>query len=284
MNPSAPPAPDPLAAFMAMLAEPARHEDGGAGIAVVVAHPDDETIGIGGHLQGLKGVSIVHVTDGAPRDLADARAYGFDDWQSYAAARRGELEAALAEAGLEPDCLVGLGFPDKEAARHLPELARELASLLAKAETRYVCTHPFEGGHPDHDATAFAIHAACHQLRREGRAPPTIIEMTFYHAGPDGPVFQDFSAEPQAGGLEVWLADEAYGRKQRMLACHRTQQRILAPFVRREERFRMAPAYDFHALPNGGHLYYEALPLGFSGADWLQLARAAGDELELDRP
>jgi len=43
----------------------------------VVAHPDDETVGAGALLDRLDDVVVVHVTDGAPRDLADARSAGW---------------------------------------------------------------------------------------------------------------------------------------------------------------------------------------------------------------
>src|SRR3954469_18766827 len=57
-------------------------------IAVVVAHPDDEAIGAGAVLRGFRDVTIVHVTDGAPRDDGYAGSKGFASRAEYAAARR----------------------------------------------------------------------------------------------------------------------------------------------------------------------------------------------------
>jgi LmbE family N-acetylglucosaminyl deacetylase len=271
-----------LAEFAALLLGAASNGSDGAEILIVVAHPDDETIGIGGHLAGLRGARIVHVTDGAPRDLDDARAHGFETWQDYAKARHRELQAALAAAGLPSTALTSLGYPDKQAAGNLSSLARELTGLLADSHVSFVCTHPYEGGHPDHDATAFAVPAACHLLRRKGRRVPAVVEMAYYSAGPEGAVLQDFNGGPDC--IELHLTEAAFERKQCMLACHRTQRRTLAPFTARVERFRMAPAYDFLALPNNGRLYYEALRLGFEPAGWLHAAAAAHEELRLGRP
>jgi LmbE family N-acetylglucosaminyl deacetylase len=274
---------DPLVGFLRRIKREASDAKADSGIAIIVAHPDDETIGIGGHLFRLDGAMIVHVTDGAPRDLVDGKLHGFTNWQDYAVARRREVELALAEAGFSPQALVSLGFADKEAVRHLSGLTLRLASFLSETRPRYLCTHAFEGGHPDHDATAFATCAACDLLRqREGQAP-LVIEMPFYHAGTDGPVFQEFCAGPPIPSIAIELANAVYERKRRMLACHWTQRDVLAPFVSRHERFRIAPPYDFRALPNGGRLYYEALPFGFTGLDWLQSARRATAALGLER-
>lgn len=67
-----------------------------ARVAVVGAHPDDETIGAGAQLARLRRLTLVHVTDGAPRNGRDAAAAGFADPRAYAEARRAELDAALA--------------------------------------------------------------------------------------------------------------------------------------------------------------------------------------------
>ncbi len=135
------------------------------GVAVVVAHPDDETIGCGGQLGRLEGITLVHVTDGAPRNLRDTRAHGFATPEAYAAARRQELETAAGIAGIGPEALIGLGVPDQQAAFRLADLARRLAALFSEREIAVVLTHACEGGHPDHDAVAFAVHAACRLSR-----------------------------------------------------------------------------------------------------------------------
>ncbi|MBV9633043.1 MAG: PIG-L family deacetylase [Methylobacteriaceae bacterium] len=251
----------------------------GRNAMLVVAHPDDETIGIGGHLSLLEGITVVLVTDGAPLNLHDARAHGFATRHDYARARRRELEAAMAEAGVPPQALVGLGIPDQEAARQLPALSRTLAALFRGHDTRLVFTHSYEGGHPDHDAACLAVHAACRLVGAHGRIPPVLIEMPYYHAGPSGMVAQRFTPEPIIADIVLPLDDRSWALKRRMLARHETQQQTLAVFASQVERFRQAPSYDFNVLPNGGSLYYERLPWSFDGNDWRRLAQAAMNEL-----
>src|SRR3954471_13940463 len=122
-------------------------------VAVILAHPDDETLGCGALLSRLPNVTIVHVTDGAPRNGADAARHGFPSPYEYAAARWCELAAAVGLAGIDPDRLVGLDIADQAVVHNLAAVARRLVPVLKRAET--ALTHACEGGHPDHDATAF---------------------------------------------------------------------------------------------------------------------------------
>ena len=62
---------------------------------IVVAHPDDETIGMGAQLCRFDDALLVQVTDGAPRDGHDAAAHGFATLADYAAARRARAGGAL---------------------------------------------------------------------------------------------------------------------------------------------------------------------------------------------
>jgi LmbE family N-acetylglucosaminyl deacetylase len=248
---------------------------------IVVAHPDDETIGCGGQLARFSDITIVHVTDGAPKNGIDAAKLGYSGPEDYAAARRRELEAAMHLAGIGSDRLVALGWSDQGAALHLPEVARELVARLADAEC--VITHAYEGGHPDHDACAFAVHAACTRLRRRGSAP-AIIEMPFYRAGPEGWGVHTFIPYPQTEEIVVDLDTDERARKRAMFACHLTQIEVLARFPIEQERFRQAPKYDFLRLPNDGALLYERENWGMTGERWLALAGAALAELELQEP
>ena len=57
-----------------------------------------------------------------------------------------------------------------------------LASLFERHGTRAVLTHPYEGGHPDHDSVAFCVRAAVRLLARGGGGDaPEVAEMAFYH-------------------------------------------------------------------------------------------------------
>jgi LmbE family N-acetylglucosaminyl deacetylase len=157
-------------------------------IVIIVAHPDDETIGLGAQLGRFDDALLVHVTDGAPRDGEDARNYGFASVADYAAARQAELAAALRAGGAARLRGLVLGIPDKEAGHDLAGLARRIAGMLRAEAAACVFTHAYEGGHPDHDSAAFAVHAAC----RLAASPPAIIEMPFYHRS-DGRIPSCFS-------------------------------------------------------------------------------------------
>jgi LmbE family N-acetylglucosaminyl deacetylase len=251
-------------------------------VAIIVAHPDDETIGIGGQLPRLEGVTILHITDGAPRSMTDAAAHGFASPQAYAAARRQELEAAMALAGIVPEALVSLDVPDQDASNHLVEITARIAEFLQNRGIEIVVTHAFEGGHPDHDATAFAVHGAARQLGRRGMAP-AIVEVPLYHLGLSGWTVQRFVTEAGRETL-VTLSDEQRRLKQAMLDAHVTQRQVLSRLATDVERFRLAPAYDFGTLPNEGRLLYDLYGWGMTGARWHALARAALDELAVQEP
>ncbi len=234
------------------------HDEAPGRAVVVVAHPDDESVGLGGHLAALKPSAVVCVTDGAPRRLPDAAA--------LAERRHEELCAALDAAGLGRDVLRMLGTPDQEAIFRCAEVAGALRRIMDELRPDAVFTHAYEGGHPDHDATALATHVALAGLP----AHPALLEFASYNASgllrflPDG-----------RRVVELALSDERRELKARLVACHASQREVLAPFPFDRECVRLAPDYDFRAPPHSGRLHYERYDWGVNGPRWRELAAEA---------
>ena len=243
------------------------------GAMLVFAHPDDETIALGARLGRFAHAAIVHATDGAPRNGEDSRAHGFPTLDAYRRARQDETRCVLTDAGIPVEQLVCLGIPDQEAALCLPQLTGQIARLIAERRPEVIFTHPYEGGHPDHDACAFAVHAAIGQL--EGTLP-LIVEAPFYHLGSQGMTTGEFlSGANVHSELTLPLTSMEQEAKRRRLACFRTQQHTLQAFQIREEHFRIAPRYDFRLPPHPAPVFYDQYPWGMTSQRFCELALEA---------
>ena len=264
------------------IGDPRRDAIAASDVAVVIAHPDDETIGCGAQLGRLRGRIVILVTDGAPRNGTDARRSGFATPEAYAAARHNELLVALRHAGVSADALTRLNVPDQQAALHLVDIARQLVDCFSRCRIHVILTHAYEGGHPDHDATAFAVHAAAALLARAGH-PISIIEMPLYRAGPEGPARQSFPTDSGTSEIAVVVDERWRVLKEKMVAAHASQQAVLRDFSLEIEKFRLTSAHDFTKLPNEGRLLYETMPWGMTGERWLELTAAALRELGIGR-
>lgn len=243
-----------------------------APVCVVVAHPDDETLGLGGRLARFARLRLIHLTDGSPEDPSDARRLGFADRQAYARARAEELDKALDLLGVAPE-RTALNLPDQGVVDHLPQLIACLRRVLQDAAI--VITHAYEGGHPDHDAAALAVQAACGGLS----AAPARLEFAGYHLGEEGRVVGRFW--PEAGRPEVRarLSLDALARKRASVACFRTQAEVTAWFTLELETYRQAPTYAFHQPPPPGRALYDQWGLSTDSIHWRARAQAALREL-----
>lgn len=250
---------------------------------VIVAHQDDESIGAGARLARLSDTWVVHVTDGAPPDPMVALRHGCSTREEYAAVRAAEARQALELAGVPPERQISFGLIDGEASSRMAELCMRIAGLMDEVRPDVVVTHAYEGGHTDHDATAFAVHVAVGVLRREGLLPPAVVELTTYNGHTGQKVLQQFVPHERADRARrgLMLVHEDQVLKRRMLDCFESQVHLVRHFDTSCETFRPAPRYIFTRPPHEGPLNYERYGNPLLGEEWRRQARAALLELKL---
>jgi LmbE family N-acetylglucosaminyl deacetylase len=233
-------------------------------VLVVAAHPDDEVIGASFVLTHAKDAYVLHVTDGAPADPGLWSPLAPPSRSGYAALRRAESLEALALAGLPSGRVHSLGFADQELCACLPALIARMRAAIATIAPDVVVVHPYEGGHPDHDATALAVHVAV------GAFGPPLVEMTSYHRR-DG-ALRTGAFLP----LPIPVVERAAPpQKRAMLDRFASQAGVLAPFRAGRELYRRAPPYEFRLPPHPGTLHYETLGWPMTGARFRALAAEA---------
>lgn len=176
---------------------------------VVAAHPDDETLAVGGLMRAIHEaggqVELVLATDGEAA-FPDLDATGRAELRRV---RARELDAALAAHGLADIPVHRLRMPD--SALDADALAAALVPLLRDAET-YLA--PWSGDpHPDHAAAGRAAAAAapvtCH-----GWGYPIWM---WVHSAPDDPSI------PWSYAFGVELDADARAAKRRAVSCFASQ-------------------------------------------------------------
>jgi LmbE family N-acetylglucosaminyl deacetylase len=188
----------------------------GTTVAVVAAHPDDETLAAAGLLLRLavRGVRVrlVLVTDGE----AAYPDRGSAERAALAACRRTESRRALTVTGHPHAPVTHLGLPDGDVAEHEAWLAEELTAVLDGAA---MCLVPWEHDpHPDHRASGRAALRAVAAVDAGGR-PVTAWRY---------PVWMRHATPPAAAPPELRafrLTTEEIAAKRDAIACHDSQLR-----------------------------------------------------------
>jgi len=186
-----------------------RWTPGDAPMVVVVPHPDDETLGVGGLIcqQRRAGVdvSVVAVTDG------DA-AYAPNGDPVLAAQRTQEQNAALDQLGVAAAARRRLALPDSRVDRFEDDLVAALMDVLGEIGSAVTLVAPSHlDVHPDHEAVGRAARRAAAARSIE---LVTYFFWTWHHRAPH-------EIDGELVGYE--LTAETLGRKFAALASHRSQ-------------------------------------------------------------
>ncbi|OHB56068.1 MAG: hypothetical protein A2Y07_03100 [Planctomycetes bacterium GWF2_50_10] len=250
--------------------------------AVVVAHHDDEVAGMGAQFLKFGEVYFIHVTDGAARDMADATRHGFDSRGAYASVRQKEFASALQIAHIDQNRIIDVGIADKEASLNMAHICRELVEILMYIGPQMIFTHPYEGGHPDHDATVLGLRAAVRQIAKNELNEIAVFEFTSYFDD-NGSMGTGKFLPGSDGGRLAAFTPKQLELKVRMMECFETQKDVLKYFPIQIERFRTGPAYNF-TQSAGPRAYYDQFDWGVKSAQWQDLARSALEELGIVGP
>jgi LmbE family N-acetylglucosaminyl deacetylase len=247
-------------------------------ILLLAAHPDDETIGASVLLSRFPQTSVAFLTDGAPRDTRLWSSGLNCSREEYSNLRRDEAIVALSHAGISARNLVQLGAIDQEAVFEISSLTEAFVCLLKKLRPTVVITHPYEGGHPDHDSAAVIAAVAVSQM--EGDLRPALLEMTSYHAQDGRCVTGEFLHTDCSPKLCFQLSDWDRERKRQMIEAYASQRLVLENFPLDQEWLRLAPKYAFTQPPHEGKVWYECVGWPMTGSGWRELAAAAIAECE----
>lgn len=186
-------------------------------LLLVVAHPDDEAVGIAGSI-ALHGAEpafrfvLVHATDGAAGLIAS----GVDATrETLGAVRRIEDEKAWAAHGRAPDRHEWFGYDDGRVAEAEPdELIARIREVMVEERPDVVATFGPDGvtGHPDHIAIGQATDAAFLSLTAAGDtgASGAAAPRRLLHWALKESTWARINAARQATGLPLWDPAQVY--------------------------------------------------------------------------
>jgi N-acetylglucosamine malate deacetylase 2 len=203
-------------------------------VLVLVAHPDDESIGCAGLLQRATRGLVVFGVDGAPPHYGFEKKFG--SLKNYSRMRFEEASRALKQIPgvpvrrlTRPD---GTAFVDQHLILEMPAAFASLCQIIGDFNPSLVVSHALEGGHIDHDAAHVLANQACREFGLKH------LEFPLYWRTESGTdMFQQFRPDGNSGFI-VQLTPRELTTKRRMLGEYRTQQGLTAVFTSENERFR----------------------------------------------
>jgi LmbE family N-acetylglucosaminyl deacetylase len=231
-------------------------------LLAVLAHPDDETFGMGGTLAlyARRGVSV-HLVCATRGEVGEVEPHYLEGFGSIGELRENELRCAAGKLGLDGVHFLDyrdsgmLGSPDNDhpqalVAAPIDEVAAKVCAHIRRLRPQVVLTFDPIGGyrHPDHiaihEATVRAFYAAGDPQAYPDGLPSFQADKLYYHTFPHKwlswavRLMPLFGKDPSRFGQEV---------KEAATACHASQGGGMAPsnlLVR--WAFRLAAGKDMY--------------------------------------
>jgi LmbE family N-acetylglucosaminyl deacetylase len=195
------------------------------GLAAVLAHPDDESVGCAGAL------AMAHAAGATTRLLVATRGEaGTPDGTpdpAFGGVRESELICAAKAIGLDEVSILD-GYADGAVAdESFERLVSEIQAWLADRRPQAVITFGPHGvtGHPDHRVVGNATRWAVERLADAGQAPNSVYVISPIF-DPGGNLY-DLSPEEQVATHRIDVTDIA-DRKLAALECHASQTDVEA--------------------------------------------------------
>ncbi|MBM3137729.1 MAG: GlcNAc-PI de-N-acetylase, partial [Chloroflexi bacterium] len=173
-------------------------------LLAVVAHPDDETFGMGGTLAYYANTGVdVYLICATRGEVGEVDPSMLEDFQTVGELREHELCCAADELGLRKVLFLNYrdsGMPGSPENQHknalvqapVEEVARQIAALMREIKPQVVLTFDPIGGykHPDHiavhNAAVMAFEMAGNENIKLGTLPPFQSDMLYFHIFPRG--------------------------------------------------------------------------------------------------
>ena len=193
--------------------------------AIVLApHEDDEMLGVGILLQRFCGhVKVVFMTDGAPISGYPMKKRMLPSpimsREEYADIRKGESVLAANTIGLKESDLAYIGAEDSGLSHVLVDTCEALRGMISSFNPYYIFFPAYEGGHPDHDATAAIAKALSHY--------DDLREISFFeyalYSSPDGlKIFNEFQ-DASSGDIRIIAEHDERNIKKEAVSCYKSQ-------------------------------------------------------------
>jgi N-acetyl-1-D-myo-inositol-2-amino-2-deoxy-alpha-D-glucopyranoside deacetylase len=173
-------------------------------LLAVVAHPDDETFGMGGTLAHYANTGVdVYLICATRGEVGEVDLSMLEDFQTVGELREHELCCAADELGLRKVLFLNYrdsGMPGSPENQHknalvqapVEEVARQIAALIREIKPQVVLTFDPIGGykHPDHiavhNATVMAFELSGNDNIKLGTLLPFQSDKLYFHIFPRG--------------------------------------------------------------------------------------------------